>query len=196
MTAIRPRAGERDRGAAAVEFALVVTVLVTLAFGALDYGFKWRYSHEAVAASRAGARVGSGLGDDRTADLNILATVRASLDSVGVLPSLVRIVVYDSNTLDGLPPSTCTAASPAGRCQVYPASSVASLPLDGDFDADGCMTTGSLHQGWCPGSRVTDQRNADHVGVMIVLNAPSISGVFGDSTVSRRTTMRIEPTAQ
>jgi hypothetical protein len=31
---------------------------------------------------------------------------------------------------------------------------------------------------------------------MIVLNAPSISGVFGDSTVSRRTTMRIEPTAQ
>ncbi len=124
------RAGS-ERGAAAVEFALVVTLLVTLAIGALEYGFKWRYSHEAVAASRAGARVGSGLGDDRTADLNILSTVRASLDSVGVLPGLSRIIVYDSNTTDGLPPSSCTATTPSGRCQVYPASAVDGAPRAG-----------------------------------------------------------------
>jgi Flp pilus assembly protein TadG len=185
-----------DRGAVAVEFALIVTVLIALTFGALDIGFKWRSSHEAVGASRAGARVAAGLGDDRTTDLNVLATVRASLDSVGMLGGLSRVIVYDSNTADGRPPTSCTAATPSGRCQVYPASSIASPPVDTNFNANGCMISGATYQGWCPNVRIVDQRTADYVGVMIVMNARSITGVFGDTVVRRHTTMRIEPTAQ
>ena len=185
-----------DRGVVAVEFALILALLITLTLGAIDFGFKYRYSNEAVGASRAGARIAAGLGTDRTADLNVLATVRASLDSVGLLGSLSRVIVYDSNTPNGRPPASCTAATPSGACNVYPASSIAVPPVDSNFNANGCMISGATHRGWCPNVRNVDQRTADYPGVMIVLNAPTITGMFTNSVVSRYTVMRMEPTAK
>ncbi|HEY2249896.1 MAG TPA: TadE family protein [Planctomycetaceae bacterium] len=53
------RAGSRRAGAAAVEFAIVLPVLVTILLGATDFG---RFSYSAIAvanAARAGAAFGS-----------------------------------------------------------------------------------------------------------------------------------------
>ena len=53
------RAGGRRRGgAAAVEFALLLPVLVTTTFGSLDYGRAFMVMQELTNASRASARVG------------------------------------------------------------------------------------------------------------------------------------------
>ena len=181
------REGE-DRGGVVVEFALIVTLLVALALGAIDYGFKWRSASEAVGASRAGARVGAGLGSDPTADRFILSTVRVSLDSVGLLGQLDRIIVYDSNTSNGRPPSTCTSGSPSGKCQVYPAARIPANLATAPFNVTtGCpeFALGSTgHTGWCPngapgGPRVEDQRNADYVGVMVILRAPVDHRILG-----------------
>jgi len=189
--------GARDEGVALIEFALVVFLLITLVFGALDIGFRWRYSHEAVGASRAGARIGARLGTDRTTDLNVLSTVRTSLDSVDMLDSLERVIVYRADSSNGRPPLSCTHEfGPSGPCNVYPASALTSPPADSNFDADGCMITGATYQNYCPDVRDVDQRDADYVGVMVVLRVGSITGMYSDSTVQRYSVMRMEPTAK
>ncbi len=48
-----------ERGAAAVEFALVVPVLMFLVLGAIDWGYYFMVEQIAVNAAREGARVGS-----------------------------------------------------------------------------------------------------------------------------------------
>lgn len=191
------RSAARERGAALVEFALIATLLLTLVFGAIDIGYQWRFSHEAVGASRAGARIGARLGTDRLTDMNVLSTIRTSLDSVDMLDELSRVVVYRSDTANGRPPSSCLReVGPSGACNVYPASSIATPPVETNFNANGCMITGATYQNWCPAVRDVDQRTADYVGVMVVLETHSITGIFDGRTVQRHSVMRMEPTAK
>lgn len=51
-----PSAGS-DRGAAAVEFALVSVLLLTLAFGIIQYGFYFREEQAAATSAREAARL-------------------------------------------------------------------------------------------------------------------------------------------
>ncbi|MCW2787440.1 MAG: pilus assembly protein [Marmoricola sp.] len=88
-----PRRVLRDeRGAAAVEFALIVPILVMLVFGIVDFG--WAINRDTMVnnAAREGAREGS-LDPDQTA---IATTVRNSLSSiepVGTTPSKITVTV-------------------------------------------------------------------------------------------------------
>ena len=69
---------DRQRGAAAVEFALVVVPFITLVFGAIDFG--WAIDQDVLVnnAAREGAREGS-LNPDPA---DVEAVVRSSLSSV------------------------------------------------------------------------------------------------------------------
>ncbi|WP_242343577.1 TadE/TadG family type IV pilus assembly protein [Anaeromyxobacter terrae] len=58
MTASRSRS-ERASGAAAVEFALVLPVLMLLCLGAIEWGFHFFQREIIVNAAREGARAGS-----------------------------------------------------------------------------------------------------------------------------------------
>jgi Flp pilus assembly protein TadG len=49
----------RERGAAAVEFALVLPILLFIVLGAIDWGHYFMVEQIAVNAAREGARVGS-----------------------------------------------------------------------------------------------------------------------------------------
>lgn len=192
----RARASIRgERGVALVEFAIVVTVLITLVFGTLDLGYQWRYAHEAAGASRTGARFGARLGNEQYADLQILTTVRTALQSSGTRANLSRVIVYRANA-DGRPPSSClNETSPSGACNVYPRAVVGYAgDLDeSEFGANGCMISGATHSGWCPTSRVTTQVGGDTIGVMVVLDRPSITGMFPTGEAKRHTAMKLEP---
>jgi Flp pilus assembly protein TadG len=52
-------ARKRDRGVAAVEFAIVVNVFVWLVMGAIDFGYYFFVSEIVTNAAREGARAGS-----------------------------------------------------------------------------------------------------------------------------------------
>lgn len=49
----------RERGAAAIEFAITVPVLVAIVFGTIDWGYYFFHREIVVNASREGARVGT-----------------------------------------------------------------------------------------------------------------------------------------
>jgi Flp pilus assembly protein TadG len=186
----------REKGAALVEFAFIVPLLALLAFGTLEVGYQWRFAHEAVGSSRAGARVGAGLGDDPTTDFYILSSIRASLESAGMLGKLQRVIVYQATT-QGSPPSTCLAATPTGACNVYNASMItSSLQVTSFHATSGCYTGTAADaplKGWCPSSRITNQPTADYVGVRLVLNSAAMTGMYPAYTITRESVMRMEP---
>jgi Flp pilus assembly protein TadG len=69
----RPRRGD-DRGAAAVEFALVLPVLVLLLFGIVDFGRLLNAEITLTQAAREGARVAALVDADAAADQITRAT--------------------------------------------------------------------------------------------------------------------------
>ena len=57
MVIVRKRKGNRSRGAAAVEAALVMPILLLVTFGAIKYGWLFLRAQQITNAARYGARV-------------------------------------------------------------------------------------------------------------------------------------------
>ena len=74
--------GDRERGAAAVEFALVLPLLLAILFGIVDFGRAYFADLTVTHAAREGARA-LAVGNDATA----AATSAAAALTVGVTPS-------------------------------------------------------------------------------------------------------------
>ena len=88
----RHRMGAKDRGAEAVEFALVVPVFLLLVFGVIDFGYMTNRDTMVNNASREGARLGAL--DPVVADID--AKVRQSMSTVepiGTTPTKITVTI-------------------------------------------------------------------------------------------------------
>ncbi len=96
-------------GAAMVEMLVVTMLLVLIVFGIIEFGNGFSNKLQVETATRAGARVGSSLGNDRLADYNLLQSVRSALAKLGY-SNVDYVVVYKS---------TDTGRDPVGvqRCR-------------------------------------------------------------------------------
>jgi Flp pilus assembly protein TadG len=79
MTILR----ERERGAAAAEFVLVLPVLLTLVLGTIDYGWYFSVREVATNAAREGARTAALLGNTTA---NGVARANTYLANAGMCP--------------------------------------------------------------------------------------------------------------
>lgn len=70
---------DRERGAALLEVAIVMGLLLMLALGAFEYGMAFQSWFGVSAASREGARIGASVGPAEEADCRILESVAAAL---------------------------------------------------------------------------------------------------------------------
>lgn len=78
------RRGTRDeRGVAAVEFALVLPLLLILMFGIVEFGLAWYSKQVLTNASREGARAGIVWQDPKMTDSEITAVVQNYLTQSG-----------------------------------------------------------------------------------------------------------------
>jgi Flp pilus assembly protein TadG len=93
----------RDRGAAAVEFALLLPLLVAMLMGMIDFGLAVNAQAIVANASREGARAAS-----FNADANATKTVvlNASSTLLGAPPT----VTMSCTTIDGAAISSCSSA--------------------------------------------------------------------------------------
>jgi Flp pilus assembly protein TadG len=108
----RPRAGER--GAAAVEFALVVPVLLLLVFGIIGYGYLLSFRQALSQAAAEGARAAAvqPAGTSPTVLQSVMAAaVNEALDSYGVRCAGTAL----QHEVDGTwqPAGTCDLTTPA-----------------------------------------------------------------------------------
>jgi Flp pilus assembly protein TadG len=91
-----PRKTPRDRGAAAVEFALLLPVLLLLVFGIIDFGRALNAQITLTQAAREGARL------DALGKTNVVSGTRAA--ATGLSPVGVAVTVCQPNagaTADG-----------------------------------------------------------------------------------------------
>ncbi|MBI2708639.1 MAG: pilus assembly protein [Actinobacteria bacterium] len=180
-----------------VEFVLIVPFLAIMAFGLLEFTVALQRTSSTLDASRAGARVASSLGNDPTADFYALDSLRSTLSSQGLLPSVTRMVIYQAASPTAPPPSTCLAPSPSGKCDVFTAAQVKTDTAFAFDGTTGCPKAGFGYAGWCPNARIDTQTNADWVGIWVEVKPSFYTKFFGSIyTISRSTVMRVEPSPQ
>ena len=109
----KARGGRRDRGAVAVEMAIVVPILVLLAFGMLEFGLAFKNKLTISQAVNQATRNASVLGIDDYADIEILNAVEAGLaDMIG---SVAHVDIFKADA--GGAPTTWDRYTPdAGAC--------------------------------------------------------------------------------
>jgi len=113
--------GRSQRGAALVEMAIVLPLLVVLVMGILEFGLAFRDRLTIANGTQSAGRVAAALGNQDDADIAILQAVEQSL---GLLPSsgggvLKHVQIWKSNG-NGVPTSACAVAGAGGaNCNWY-----------------------------------------------------------------------------
>lgn len=91
----------RRRGAAAIEFALTLPILVTLAAGVADYGVYLTQAMNVQDAVREAGRAGVGAGDAAVATATTRVNQSLSWDGISTTGGTVSVTSAYSTTLQG-----------------------------------------------------------------------------------------------
>jgi len=92
---LRHRRRDAERGAVAVEMAIVVPVLVLLAFGMLEFGLAFKNKLDMSHAVNQATRHATVLGIEDSADVEILSALEAGLS--GQLGAVQRVDIFKAS---------------------------------------------------------------------------------------------------
>ena len=197
---IRRRASER--GAVALEFAIMIPLLATLAFGAIEMGSAWRDSQSVLASSRTAARSLAQFGDQPEADLDALLSVDAAFAGSDMTVQAVIIYESDDTVNAGGAPDACVTAAESGlpysgseNCNVYTGTDYTFALSASGSTRFGCGG-GDLDTNWCPTSRDRNQATATFIGVQVLAVRTSVTGadlVVVPTELDQYSVMRLEP---
>jgi Flp pilus assembly protein TadG len=194
-----PRRSRGERGAALVEFVLIVPLLALIVGAVFEFGLAWRDSMTVSNALRSGARVGSNAGRERLADYNLLKSIEAAMAEIPTA-RIEKIIVYRATTANSAPPSACTALTTGGvntatvKCNVYSGSDLA-RPVT-DFAGTTSCGAAAPDRFWCPTTRANQQAlSADYLGVWMQVRYTYVTRMFPGSGIilKDRCIMRLEP---
>ncbi|RLV56527.1 hypothetical protein D9V41_05480 [Aeromicrobium phragmitis] len=114
----------RDRGAAVVEFALLVPVFLVLLFGIISYGWMLSFRQAVSQAAAEGARAAAIVADTSVSDADRRSYGWESIDKA--------LTSYGVTCEDGV---LKRAGADAGRCAVTVASGEVTVDLSYDYGA-------------------------------------------------------------
>jgi hypothetical protein len=176
----------RERGAALVETAIVLPLVLVLTFGAIEFSIAFNQSGTLAAATRAGARTASTLAKDPQYAIKTADAVAAALQSIGATQVdqlwIYKVASGSSNAPIGGSFASCS------YCTGY-----RWVPATRSFD-----TTAPMGSPWA-----ANQQNAcaniaadtpDRIGIYLLGHHSFVVNFFGASaTLTARTIMRLEP---
>ena len=172
----------REDGAAAVEFALVLPILVLLVFGIIEFGMTFRDTLTIASTTRSGARTASALSRDPQFNT---ATVAAVTQAVGSLPStsIQQLWIYKADPNgSGLPVGQSGFSSGCSSCSIWNWNSTTN-----QFVLSGTSVWDPATQDACAGT-------SDSVGIYLKVNHQFVTQLFGATvTLTDHTVMRLEP---
>lgn len=195
----------RERGAVALEFAIMIPLLATLAFGAIEMGAAWRDSQAVLSSSRTAARSLAQFGDQIEADRDALLSVEAAF--VDTPMTVAAVIIYESDDAvnAGGAPAACVAAAEAGiaytgaeNCNVYAGADYAAAVAPGGETNFGCGGA-AFDDNWCPtniANRTRNQATATFLGVQVLATRTSVTGsdlVPVPTELTQFSVMRMEP---
>lgn len=194
-----------ERGAVALEFAIVIPLLATLAFGAIEMGAAWRDSQAVLSSSRTAARSLAQFGDQPLADHDALLSVEAAF--VDTPMTVTAVIIYESDDAvnAGGAPTACVAAAESGfaylgseDCNVYAGADYLAAIAPGGDSNFGCGGA-DFDRNWCPtdlSNRTRTQASATFVGVQVLSTRTSVTGsdlVPVPTELTQYSVMRLEP---
>jgi len=155
--------GRGERGAALIELAIALPVLLLLLTLIFDAGLGFSAARTTSSAARSAARVAAGAGAERHADYLALDAVRSQYEGEGNQVAWVSVYRAVPNS-NGEVPAGCGAGELGviGVCNVYSGAVLDTL-TPAQFQADDCA--GDADVMWCPTSR--DQNEGDFLGVAV-----------------------------
>jgi Flp pilus assembly protein TadG len=174
------------KGAVAVEFALILPLLLMLVCGIIEFGMLFRANLSVSQAARSGARTAVAL--PRVADYqtNTASAVAASLQNTLGADEITYLTIYKANKTTGLPTTgnykTCT------ECYRFSWNS-------------GTKTWTQLSgAAWLATSQKAcgSEATTDYLGVYVEAKYHFVTGIFTPmfgktSALKERTVMRLEP---
>jgi Flp pilus assembly pilin Flp len=182
MATFLRRLGRREDGAAAVEFALVLPLLVLLVFGIIEFGMAFRDTLTIASATRTGARTASAL--SRDPHFND-ATVAAMDQAVSALPdgAIQQLWIYKADPSgSGLPVGHADFSSGCAACGIW------------NWDDASHSFVPAGPQRWDPATQDACATTSDSVGIFLKVDHRFVTQLFGaDVTLTDHTVMRLEP---
>ena len=133
----------RERGAAIVEMAFIVPLLLMLVFGIVEFGIAFRDRLTVGNASQSAARVLTAMGQDLSSDIAVLQSMEQTLANLpsGGVGIVSHVDLYRANNA-GQPASGC----PGPACNRYQYTYVDGTgPL---CDWTPCPDPGAGYSGW------------------------------------------------
>ena len=180
-----------------IEAAIMTPLFFLLLFAALEFGLAFRNYLTVANTTRNGARIASAVGDDLSADYNILNEVQSASAAIPSA-SINVIVVFDAGSVNGsiedVSRVSCKTASVSGVCNRYTPADFALG--ENDF---GCGSS-DPDRFWCPDTRnvsLAVTGPPDYIGVYLSVDYEFITGLFGSTkTFTDEVVIRIEPKEQ
>ena len=183
MRVLKARGDLRERGAVAVEMAIIVPVLVLLAFGMLEFGLAFKTRLDMSHAVNQATRNATVLGTDDYADIEILRALDAGLS--GDLGAITHVDIFKGNT-DGSPLLWDRYTPDAGACGWVPCP-------DPDLGPAVYGTPNDYKP--CERDITLDGDGVDTVGVQVQYTHTWVTGVLGlpAQTWNETARARLEP---
>lgn len=125
------RLKKNRRGAAAVEVALVLPLLLLLTMGAIRYGWLFLKAQQITNAARAGARIA--ILPDVTINDDVLPAIADLMNAVGITGYNVSVILPDGVSWDALAPGEAVTVQVSVPCSNI---DIMHVPLLTDLEPD------------------------------------------------------------
>ena len=200
--------GRRERGAALVEAAIAIPLLLLVIMGSVEFGFAWEAKSASVSAMRSGVLRAATLGDKPQTDMSILQSVIGEIgaDKTDQI-QWVMIFKADPGMTEDARIANCQATStdcvmyfggPGSILEEVATTTNAQAVRDANFD-DGRSPTvagayqcdpGMLDKNWCAAKRTEGNQDTEF-GLAVRFQHEWFTGilpftppVFQDSTIT------------
>jgi Flp pilus assembly protein TadG len=188
MRPFRRRRGDRsERGAVAVEMAIVTPLLVLLIFGIIEFGLFFRESLTIASAVTSAARTGATMGTRAEADLAILQALEAGLYDQVDTSVIISVEIFEAN------PVTGDRTGFYDRYEYVPTNVTCKWFPCPDPDVDGAVGS------WTPDVRDTTLKpgggGLDVLGIELTYHHSTITKMIPviDGDFTERALVRLEP---
>ena len=172
----------RERGAALVEFALILPILVLLTFGIVEFSSAYHDSSQTADAARAGGRVGSAQATSTGYATSVVNAVNAALSTMPK-DAPKELWIYKANS-KGYPGTGTDFSTCGSNCIKYTWN-----PSARAFNA-----ANPQGGGWPASSHQVCHEPFDEIGVYVKVDHRFVTKMFGAGiTLTDHSVFRFEP---
>ncbi len=178
-----------ERGAAIVEMAIVLPLLILLVFGIVEYGLLFKEKMTIASATSSAARTGATMGTRDAADMAILEALEAGLYDQVDSSVLISVQIFKANETTG--------AKVAGSVNTY--SFTPLVPCRWTPCPDPNPGPATYGGPWVPSSRDTTLEPSggglDVMGIEVRYHHTAVTGLIPgvDRDLTERALIRLEP---